>query len=273
MGRSEPSLGTPGMLTNRLAVSAGGLSRHFRDSLKIAHDLGVDGVEIDGRRGLSADEMSRSGLRQIHKWLDDYGLRVSAVTFPTRRGYGDPDALEARVTATKSAMQLAYDLGARLLNLHVGDIPISEETADWKLLVEVLADLGTWGDRVGTTIAVEAGRADPEDLLRLFDALPEGALSCDLSTGLLVVHRHDPVEAIRVLGRHVAYVHATDAVAGPIAGRGRGVVLGTGQVDFAEVLGSLEEQAYHGWLSLEAVEPVAARREIEAAVGYLQSIG
>jgi sugar phosphate isomerase/epimerase len=261
------------MLTNRLAVAAGGLSRHFRDSLKIAHELGVDGVEIDGRRGLSADEMSRSGLRQIRKWLEDYGLGVSAVTFPTRRGYGDPEALEARITSTKSAMQMAYDLGARLLSLHVGEIPVSDESAEWKLLLEVLSDLGSWGDRVGTTIAVEAGRSDPEDLSRLFDALPAGSLACDLSTGLLVVHRHDPVEAIRELGRSVAYVHATDAIAGPIAGRGRAVVLGTGQVDFAEILGCLEEQAYHGWLSLEAVEPVAARREIENAAAFLRSIG
>ena len=261
------------MFTNRLAVSAGGLSRHFRDSLKIAHDLGLDGVEIDGRYGLSATEMSRSGLRQIQKWLDDYSLRVAAVSFPTRRGYGDPGALEARVLATKSAMQMAYDLGARLLTLHVGDIPDSPESNEWKLLVEVLADLGTWGDRVGTTIAVEAGRADPDDLLRLFEALPEGAVTCALSTGLLVVHRHDPVEAIHGLGQHVTYVQATDAIAGPIAGRGRAVVLGTGQVDFPAVLGSLEEHAYHSWLTLEAVEPVAARQEIENAIGFLRSIG
>jgi sugar phosphate isomerase/epimerase len=261
------------MFTNRLSVSASGLSRHFRDSLKIAHDLGVDGIEVDARYGLSPDEVSRSGLRQIRKWLEDYGLRVSAVNFPTRRGYGDSDALEARVTATKSAMQLAYDLGARLLTLHVGEIPLSDDEPEWKLLLEVLADLGAWGDRVGTTIAVEAGRADPEDLLRLFTALPQGAVSCDLSTGLLVVHRHDPVEAIQLLGQHVVYVHATDAIAGLIAGRGRAVVLGTGQVDFPAVLGSLEEQAYHGWLSLEAVEPVAARREIENVVGFLRSIG
>jgi len=261
------------MFTHRLAVSAIGLSRHFRDSLKIAHSLGVDGVEVDGRYGLSPDEVSRSGLRQIRKWLDDYGLRVSAVNFPTRRGYGDPEALEARLTATKTAMQLAYDLGAKLLTIHVGAIPVSEDDPEWKLLVEVLADLGSWGDRVGTTIAVEAGRADPDDLLRLFDALPEGALACTLATGLLVVHRHDPVEAIHQLGSHIVSVHATDAVAGPIAGRGRAVVLGTGQVDFPAVLGSLEEHAYHGWLTLEAVEPVAARREIDSAIGFLQSIG
>ena len=261
------------MLTNRLTVSASGLSRHFRDSLKIAHDLGVDGVEVDGRFGLTHDEMSRSGLRQITKWLEDYGLRVSAVRFPTRRSYADSEALEHRVTATKAAMQMAYDLGARLVSIHVGDIPISEESNEWKILIEVLTDLGTWGDRVGTTVAVEAGRADPDDLLRLFAALPEGAISCDLSTGMLVVHRHDPVEAIHALGNRVVYVHANDAIAGPIAGRGSSVVLGTGQVDFPAVLGSLEEHAYHGWLALDAVEPVAARREIESAVGFLQSIG
>jgi sugar phosphate isomerase/epimerase len=260
------------MFINRLAVATVSLSRHFRDSLRIARDLGVEGVEVDARSGLSADEMSRSGIRQIQKWLDDYGLRVAAVAFPTRRGYGDSEALEARVAATKSAMRLAYDLGAGLLINHVGDIPLSEDSADWKLLVDVLADLGSWGDRVGTTLVAEAGRADPDDLVRLLAALPAGCLACDLSTASLVVHRHDPVQAVEALGDHIAFVHATDAVAGPIAGRGRSVVLGTGQVDFPAVLGSLEEHGYRGWLSLEAVEPVAARRELDDAIGYLRSI-
>ena len=55
-----------------------------------------------GRRRLSP-----TGLRQFHKLLDDLNLRVSAVAFPTRRGYDEPDDLERRVLATQAAMRFA----------------------------------------------------------------------------------------------------------------------------------------------------------------------
>jgi len=61
-------------------------------------------------------------------------------------------------------------------------------------------------------------------------------------------------------------------VAGSMPGQGRGVVLGTGQVDFPQFLGSLEERGYRGWIGLEAIDAVTARRELADAIGYLRSI-
>jgi sugar phosphate isomerase/epimerase len=70
----------------------------------------------------------------------------------------------------------------------------------------------------------------------------------------------------------VAAVHATDAVAGAFAGRGRAVLLGTGQVDFATVFATLEERGYPGWIGLEPVEPREARGELAAARDYLRAL-
>jgi sugar phosphate isomerase/epimerase len=155
---------------------------------------------------------------------------------------------------------------------HVGEIPASSDSAEWRLLVDVLTDIGTCSQHVGATLCVEAGRAAPADLMRLFAALPEGSLACDIVTGSLLVHGHDPAEAIATLGGHVAAVHATDAVAGAFAGRGRAVVLGTGQVNFATVFGTLEERSYRGWIGLEPVEPREARAELTAARDFLGSL-
>jgi sugar phosphate isomerase/epimerase len=70
----------------------------------------------------------------------------------------------------------------------------------------------------------------------------------------------------------VASVHATDAVAGAFAGRGRAVILGTGQVDFPAVFAALEERGYRGWIGLEPVEDRAAQAELIAASRFLRAL-
>jgi L-ribulose-5-phosphate 3-epimerase len=260
------------METSRLSVPATALDRDLRRAFRLARALGFGGVELDARHGLDPAAMSQTGLRQIRKWLGDEGLVVAGIAFPTRGGYGEPDRLEARITATKAALKLAHDLGAGVVMNHVGEIPADAESPEWRLLVDVLTDIGNWSQQVGGTLCAEAGRAAPTDLQRLFAALPEGALACDLVTGSLLVHGHDPAAAVAMLGDHVRAVHATDAVAGPFAGRGRAVILGTGQVEFAGVFAALEERGYRGWIGLEPVEPRSARAELADAVGFLRAM-
>ena len=264
---------------SRLSVGAIALSRDLRTALRRVRELGLRGVELDARTGLDAEQVSQTGIRQIRKWLADEGLVVAAVAFPTRGGYADPERLEVRISATKSALELAHALGAPIVLNHIGDIPPAATdgtapTADprWKLLVEVLADLGDWSHRVGATLCAEAGRSSPEDLVRVFAALPDGAIGCNLVTGSLVVHGNDPVAAVSLLAPHIAHVHATDAVAGAFAGRGRAVILGSGEVDLPNVLAALEERSYRGWIGLEPVDAFSARTELAAAIASLQAI-
>lgn len=255
-----------------LSVPTAALSPDMRTALRRARELGVRGVEIDARAGLDPAQMSQTGVRQLRKWLDDEGLVVSAVAFRTRGGYADADRLEGRITATKRALDLAHAIGARVVLNHVGDIPPESEGPQWQLLVDVLTDIGLWGQRAGATLCAEVGRASPADLARLIAALPEGSIGCDLVTGAAIVHGHDPIAAIETLGSHIESVHATDAVAGAFAGRGRAVALGTGQVDLPAVFAALEERAYRGWIGLEPVEERTAREELAAAIDYIRAI-
>ena len=266
------------MDTSRLAVASVALSSDLRTALKRARDLGVRGVEIDARGGLDPEQVSQTGLRQIRKWFADEGLVVSAVAFRTRGGYGDADRLEARIAATKRALELAHDLGAQVVLNHIGDLPPqpsdpeAEPDPQWRLLIDVLTDLGGWGHRVGATLCAEAGRAGPDDLVRVIASLPEGSLSCDVVTGALLVHRHDPAEAIEKLAGHIGYVHATDAVGGAFAGRGQAAVLGSGHVDLAAVFGTLEERGYRGWIGIEPADARGGVGELGEAVALLRSL-
>jgi sugar phosphate isomerase/epimerase len=260
------------MDTSRIATPASSLARDLRTALRRARDLGIRGVELDARGGLEPDQVSRTGIRQIRKWLGDEGVEVAAIAFRTRGGYADPDRLEGRIAATKQALELAHALGAAVVLNHVGDIPPESAGPAWRLLVDVLADIGAWGQQAGATLCVEAGRAAPADLVRLLAALPEGSIACDLVTGSLVVHGHDAAAAAAELAPHLLAVHLTDAVAGAFAGRGRAVELGTGHVDVAAVLATLEERDYRGWIALEPVEDRSAAGELRAALDYLRAV-
>jgi len=260
------------MDTFRISTPAVSLARDLKTALRRARDLGIRGVELDARGGLHPEEISRTGIRQIRKWLGDEGVEVAAIAFHTRGGYAEPDRLEGRIAATKKALDLARALGSDVVLNHVGDIPPESEGPRWRLLVDVLADVGAWGLQAGASLCLEAGRAAPADLLRLIAALPDGSLTCDLVTGSLVVHGHDPVAAVGDLAGHLGMVHLTDAVAGAFAGRGRAVELGTGQVDAAGVLAALDERDSRCWIGLEPVDDRTAVAEMRAALDYLRAL-
>jgi sugar phosphate isomerase/epimerase len=238
----------------RLCTSTLHLSTSLRAALRRARTLGLDGVEIDARTGLgpdAAEGLSQTGRRQIRKWVEDEGLAVAAVAFPTRGGYADAERLEGRIAATKEALSPADG---------------AADDPRWKLLVEVLTDVGQWGTHCGAVLAAEVGRAAPADLVRLLAALPEGGVGCHLITGAALVHGHDPLAAVATLGGRILHVHATDAVAGPFAGRGRAVVLGTGQVELPAVLAALDDHGYRGWVGIEPIDTVGTDAEITAAM-------
>lgn len=266
------------MDTSNFSVAVADLAADLRLAFRRARELGFRGVELDARTGLDPSQVTQTGLRQIRKWLEDEGLVAAAVSFRTRGGYADAERLEGRIAATKAALSLAHALGAGIVTNHVGDVPPPPSDPDappdprWRLLVDVLADLGAWGQRAGATLCAATGRVGPDDMLRLIAALPEGSITCDVDPGALVVHGHDPVAAIGALAGHVGHVHATDAVAGAFAGRGRAVVLGTGQVDWPGVFGTLEERDYRGWVCLEPVDRVGGSGELAGAIDLLRAI-
>lgn len=255
----------------RIAIQLRSLKLPFRPALEAAKQLGAEAVEIDAR-AIRPQEMSGTGLRQLKKLLDDYELRVAAVGFQTRRGYNVPDDLERRIDATRAAMRFARSLGASIVVNHIGRVPPGAEGRPWELLVEVLTDLGAFGQHVGAMLAAETGSESGPDLRRLLDALPAGSLGVTLNPGNLIVNDFSPLEAATVLGPDVLYVHAKDAVRDLAQGRGMEVPLGRGVADFAALAAALEEHAYRGYWAIERERADDPLHEIRQAIGYLQSL-
>ena len=74
------------MLQIKLGIELASLRLPLKKGLLTARELGAEAVEIDARHELRPEDLSRTGVRQVRKMLDDLNLRVSAVSFRTRRG-------------------------------------------------------------------------------------------------------------------------------------------------------------------------------------------
>lgn len=259
-----------------IGVQVASLRMPFKKALPRIAEMGATAVELDARHMFNPREMTDTALRQIRKWLDDYNLKVCAVSFRTRRGYDVLEDLQTRIEATKAAMKFAYSVGTSVVINQVGQVPTADEVEAqdprWETLLHALTDLGNYGQRVGAWIAMETGTENGEDLARLIAALPEGSATVNLDPGNLIINGFSPSEAVQHLGSHIAHVHAKDGVRDLAQGRGLEVPLGRGSADFPNLLGQLEEHNYRGYFTIErenAADPVT---EIGLATQYLRNM-
>ncbi|HEY2880957.1 MAG TPA: sugar phosphate isomerase/epimerase family protein [Pirellulales bacterium] len=278
------------MLQIKVGVHLPSLRLPLAKGIALAAKLGADAVEIDARTQLKPSELSQTARRQLRKLLDDYRLKVCAISFPTRRGYDDTNEIDARVAGTKEAMRMAEALGSSFVVNHVGRIPTAAESSDtgerdplaslsssaqiqpWQLLVQVLSDLGRHGQHTGALLLAETGVTGGSDLARLLAALPEGTLGIDFDPGQLVAHGFDPVETIEQLGSHIMHVHATDAGRNAGGGQAAEVPLGRGSVDFPAIFAALEERGYRGYFTIRRQAARDPEFEMGQAVQYLRNI-
>jgi sugar phosphate isomerase/epimerase len=255
----------------KIAIQTRSLRQPFKQAIRMAARLGAEGVEIDARNELRPGELSGTGLREFHKLLDDLNLRVSAVAFPTRRGYDEAQDLERRVEATQAAMRMARELRAGVVINRVGRVPDQANDSRFVRMVEALTAIGAYGERVGARLAAQTAGEPPHDLARLLAALPEHSVGIDLHPTGLIFGGQSPREAVEMLGSHVLHVHACDAVR-DAAGRANEAELGRGTADLPELLGQLTEFDFRGWVTIERRDSADPVTEFENAVAYLRAL-
>ncbi len=229
-----------------IAVRLDSMQLPIKRALATASQLGARAVEIDARNTVKPSELSETGLRQFRKMLDDLNLRIAAVRFQTRRGYDNPQDLDRRVEATKSAMQFAYKLGCNVVVNQIGLVPESEEAPNWSAFQQVVHDLGRYGARIGAFLAAETGTESGERLAKILDGADDAFVAVALNPGQLIINRHSVSDAIVALKDRIQTISAVDGVLDLAAGRGASVPLGQGTADFPQMIGMLEDIQYRG---------------------------
>jgi sugar phosphate isomerase/epimerase len=110
-------------------------------------------------------------------------------------------------------------------------------------------------------------------LEELLKQLPHAAVGVDFDPAELLLYGHSPVDTMRAIASRVSHFRARDGVRDLALGRGVEVQLGRGSVDFPQLLGMLEEQAYAGYLTVERRESSGnALVECGQALEYLSNL-
>lgn len=259
------------MIANKIAVQLKSLAQPFKKALHTAAGMEADGVQIDARTELPPSELSETGFRQVRKMLADLNLRVGTIAFPTRRGYSDPDDLERRIEATRTAAQLASRLDVRTLVIQLGALPEAEDPGE-AILLDALASLSRDGERHGVVLAARAPARQQERLMELLASFSPATIGVDLNPAEIILEGAAPTEALDVVGERIAHVHASDAVRGLGGDQGMPVPLGRGTADVPAILGQLEEHNYRGWITVECRHSDQPIEDCANAIKFLRAV-
>jgi len=258
--------------TVKIGIQALSLRQPLRQAIATAAQLGADGVELDLRSELPLAELTQTALRQLRKLLDDHRLRVSAVSYPTRRGYDDPSDLDRRIDGTMRAMKAASALGAKVVvNCVANPLPDPSDPRR-EVLVQALTALAMEGNRVGARLAAQTTAVPTDAMAELLGELPESTLGVSLHPAHLLASGQSPMDAISRLGPQVLHAHACDAVPQLGSGSAAEVELGRGTADMPGIVAALESYDYRGWFTIERTTAADPVTDIGNAVAYLRSL-
>ncbi len=247
----------------------------MRRCLPELHKLAVAGVELDAAGELAPAQLSQTGRRELKHLLRSYDLELTALACPLRRGLGVPENQEARIEYLRQALSMSWDLGAKIVVVHPGPIP-PEDAKDndprWIILTEALTTLGRHADRVGAALALETGLESGDALAKFLARFDTAGLAANLNPGNLLIHGHDPYAAVRALRQKIVHVHAKDARLASASSGAEEVPLGHGDIDWLQMLATLEEVEYRGYVTIEKSAGTNALAEAKAAVEFLKRI-
>ena len=239
------------MLELKKGLNLESLRQPFKTALITASQIGADGVEINARSQLRPGELSRTGVRHLRKMLGDLGLKVSAIHFPTRRGFDELEDLDRRIDATKNAMDMAYQLGCNVVTNRIGQLIKDDDSSRRVNMIQALTDLGRHSQKSGAWLAAKTGTEDGATLKQLIDSLPAMSIGVDFDAGQMLIGGYSATESLAALAEHVIAFRARDAVRDLSVGKTVEVQLGRGSIDLPSMLAILEQKNYSGYITVE----------------------
>ena len=253
--------------------------------------------------GLSATELGPDGYlptdpEELGEYLAAYKLHVVGGFVPAL--LYRPDRIEGELEYVRRAARQLSATGSKILVLGPSsdqagyDRSVEMDEEEWALFLAGLERLEVVAGEHGLATALHPhwGMAieRPHHVARLLESSP---VELCLDTGHIFLGGGDPMELARTAAKRIIHVHLKD-VDGAAADRVRSgetafrqavtdgmfVPLGTGAVDVAGVIRTLETAGYTGWYVLEqdtalATEPAPGKGpkvDALASVAYLRDV-
>jgi L-ribulose-5-phosphate 3-epimerase len=254
----------------KIGIRLESLGLPLRRALQEAARLGVTGVQVDAAGDLSPNHLSQTGRREFRNLLRAHNLELTALGYPLRHGLDEAENQQPRIEHVRQVLALAFDLGPRIAIVAAGRVPDDPKEPRADLLREALRDLGQYGDRVGSVLALETGMEPPPTLRQFLAPFDTGGLGVNLDPGNLLMSGFDPVQAVRDLHGLIVHSHAKDARRVAVSRAMQEVPLGHGDIDWMGYLAALEEVEFRGWVVVERETGDNRLADVAAGVGFLR---
>lgn len=262
----------------KLGIRLESLALPLRRGLQEVSRLGVPGVQLDAAGDLDPRVLSQTGRRELRHLLRSYGLELTALGCPLRRGLDSAENQQQRIEHVKKVLDLSYALGPRRVLVQAGPLPDEADLIRRTSMDEALRALGQYGDRTGTVLALETGLESGELVRAYLDRIDSGGLGglgglgVNFDPANLLLNRLDPYASARALHSRIVHAHAKDARQASASRASQEVALGHGDLDWLALAGVFEEIDYRGWLVIEREMGDREQRldDIEAGVGFLR---
>ena len=255
----------------KIAATSRPFGQNIRAAIRAVGAAGATGIEFDARYQLTADELTETGRRQLSHYLKELGMSLASLHFPLRRAIYEQNKLDARLHAIRSAMQFAGQLGTSLLTIHAGPLP-DDESPEKKLLNEILSDLATHGNHVGTTLCLTPLGEDPDRLRSILSGVSTGPLGVNFDPAAYTMAGHHSSDAFRNLHEFIKQIRVRDGVR-ELSGHGVETEFGHGAVDWTEQIALLEESGLQCWLCADRTMGPQPADDIRRTIRQLKTIG
>ncbi len=276
-----------GIITDSFRTSAA-------EAIVKAAKCGANGVQMYATTGeLAPENMTREKLSEIKTLLSDNGLVVSAICGDLGRGFGNKELNPELIEKSKKILELAKELGTNIVTTHIGVVPSDKNHERYKIMQEACYSLAEFADSMNSHFAVETGPETPDILKAFLDSLGSKGVAVNYDpANIVMVTKADPVKGVYTLKDYIVHTHAKDGVnlyykdpeiiyrviphiikdgenTGPSFEE---VPLGTGSVNFVELLKAYDDIGYKGFLTIEREVGPDPAKDIMDAAKFLKKI-
>lgn len=254
----------------RIGIVAESTGFPLRQAIAHAAKIGSEGLQVDAAGDLSPDSLGESGRREFRNLLRSFSQELTAVNVPLRHGLDSAENMQPRLEHVRKVMQLAFDLGSRRVVVPCPKISDDPSTPRAQTMREALLALGTYGDRVGTVVALEIGFDTGEKVKEYLAGFDTGSLKVTYDPANMLMHGHDPVANLTPLKEHLAHIHARDARSAGLSKGLQEVPLGAGDVDWMTFCVTLQVLDYDGFLVVEREQGENKSADVANGVKFLR---
>ena len=235
------------------------------DAMKLAHKIGLDGVQISLGKVDNDMHLRTPEVQQAYREAaQTYKVAVSSIAIGELNRIPYKSAPETEVWVS-SSIDAAQALGCKVVLLaffEQGDL--HDDPAGQQEVIRRLKKIAPKAEQAGVTLGIESWLSADEHLA-MIDAVGSDNVRVYYDLANSQKMGYDIYEEVARLGNeYICEIHAKE----------NGYLLGQGRIDFVRIRDILNEMSYRGWIVMEGATPEGAdiTESYVANTRYMRSV-